>query len=105
VRNCKVNSHSRLLVESVDKHFDALHAVNDASLRVPARAIHGLIGPNGAGKTSLFNILSGFLAADAGRVTFAGTSLLELRPRDRASASPGRFRTSPYSDSSRVSTT
>jgi branched-chain amino acid transport system permease protein len=72
-----------LLVESVDKHFDALHAVNDASLRVSARAIHGLIGPNGAGKTSLFNILSGFLAADAGRVTFDGTSLLELRPRDR----------------------
>jgi len=28
-------------VQSVDKHFDALHAVNDASLRVPARAIHG----------------------------------------------------------------
>ena len=75
--------HELLLVESVDKHFDALHAVNDASLRVPARAIHGLIGPNGAGKTSLFNILSGFLAAEAGRVTFAGTSLLELRPRDR----------------------
>jgi branched-chain amino acid transport system permease protein len=72
-----------LLVESVDKHFDALHAVNNASLRVPARAIHGLIGPNGAGKTSLFNILSGFLGADAGRVTFAGTSLLELSPRDR----------------------
>jgi branched-chain amino acid transport system permease protein len=75
--------HELLLVQSVDKHFDALHAVNDASLRVLARAIHGLIGPNGAGKTSLFNILSGFLAADAGWVTFAGTSLLELRPRDR----------------------
>jgi branched-chain amino acid transport system permease protein len=75
--------HELLLVESVDKHFDALHAVNNASLRVSARAIHGLIGPNGAGKTSVFNILSGFLAADAGRVTFAGTSLLELHPRDR----------------------
>jgi ABC-type branched-subunit amino acid transport system ATPase component len=75
--------HELLVVESVDKHFDALHAVNEASLRVPACAIHGLIGPNGAGKTSLFNILSGFLAADTGRATFAGTSLLELLPRDR----------------------
>jgi branched-chain amino acid transport system permease protein len=72
-----------LLVESVDKHFDALHAVDAASLRVPVGAIHGLIGPNGAGKTSLFNIISGFLDADGGRVAFAGTSLLDLRARDR----------------------
>ena len=72
-----------LLVEAVDKHFDALHAVNSASLMVPAGGIHGLIGPNGAGKTSLFNIISGFLAADGGRVEFAGQSLLELRARDR----------------------
>ena len=72
-----------LLVESVDKHFDALHAVNGASLRVPVGGIHGLIGPNGAGKTSLFNIISGFLDADSGRIAFAGTSLLGLRARDR----------------------
>jgi branched-chain amino acid transport system permease protein len=72
-----------LLVEAVDKRFDALHAVNAASLRVPVGRIHGLIGPNGAGKTSLFNIISGFLDADSGRVTFAGKSLLELQARDR----------------------
>jgi branched-chain amino acid transport system permease protein len=72
-----------LLVEAVDKHFDALHAVNSASLMVPAGGIHGLIGPNGAGKTSLFNIISGFLEADSGRVEFAGKSLLKLRARDR----------------------
>jgi ABC-type branched-subunit amino acid transport system ATPase component/ABC-type branched-subunit amino acid transport system permease subunit len=74
-----------LRVEAVDKHFDALHAVNAASLSVPVGGIHGLIGPNGAGKTSLFNIISGFLNADSGRVVFAGMSLLELRARDRIS--------------------
>nr|WP_284701099.1 branched-chain amino acid ABC transporter ATP-binding protein/permease [Rhodoplanes tepidamans] len=72
-----------LVVEGVDRHFGALHAVNAAHLTVPVGGIHGLIGPNGAGKTSLFNIVSGFLAADAGRVAFDGTSLLELAPRDR----------------------
>ena len=72
-----------LLVEAVDKHFDALHAVDAASLAVPVGAIHGLIGPNGAGKTSLFNIISGFLAADGGRIEFAGEPLLDLRARDR----------------------
>jgi branched-chain amino acid transport system permease protein len=72
-----------LLVEAIDKHFDALHAVNSATLMVPAGGIHGLIGPNGAGKTSLFNIISGFLEADSGRVEFAGKPLLKLRARDR----------------------
>ncbi len=72
-----------LVLRHVDKHFDALHAVNDASMTVAVRGIHGLIGPNGAGKTSLFNIISGFLDADSGQVEFAGTSLLERQARDR----------------------
>jgi branched-chain amino acid transport system permease protein len=77
------SSEVLLRVEDVDKHFDALHAVDHAKLVVPAAGIHGLIGPNGAGKTSLFNIISGFLKADDGRVEFSGTSLLELQARDR----------------------
>jgi branched-chain amino acid transport system permease protein len=72
-----------LCVEGIDKHFDALHAVDRANLAVPIGGIHGLIGPNGAGKTSLFNIISGFLQADDGRIEFAGNSLLELQARDR----------------------
>jgi ABC-type branched-subunit amino acid transport system ATPase component len=72
-----------LRVDGVDKHFGALHAVNAACLSVPAGGIHGLIGPNGAGKTSLFNIISGFLEADAGRVELAGTPLLALPARRR----------------------
>ena len=77
------SSQVLLRVEGVDKHFDALHAVNSANLVVPVAGIHGLIGPNGAGKTSLFNIMSGFLEADSGKVEFAGTSLLNLQARDR----------------------
>ncbi len=72
-----------LIVEAINKHFDALHAVDDANLKVACGGIHGLIGPNGAGKTSLFNIISGFLDADDGRVTFGGASLLAMRARDR----------------------
>jgi branched-chain amino acid transport system ATP-binding protein len=40
----------------------------------------GLIGPNGAGKTTVFNLLSGFLAQDAGEVRFEGRSLTGLKP-------------------------
>jgi branched-chain amino acid transport system permease protein len=72
-----------LVVRDVDKHFDALHAVNKATMTVNVGGIHGLIGPNGAGKTSLFNIISGFLDADSGSVDFAGIPLLKLQARDR----------------------
>jgi branched-chain amino acid transport system permease protein len=72
-----------LVLKDVNKHFDALHAVNSASLTVTAGGLHGLIGPNGAGKTSLFNIISGFLDADSGHVAFDGASLLGGVARDR----------------------
>ncbi len=72
-----------LAVRGIDKHFDALHAVNTADLSVPVGGIHGLIGPNGAGKTSLFNIISGFLDADNGQISFVGSPILNLKARDR----------------------
>ncbi len=86
VKLCEKSGESEeplLVLRGVDKHFDALHAVNRADLMVPVAGIHALIGPNGAGKTSLFNIISGFLQADNGDIEFAGKSLLELQARDR----------------------
>ena len=81
---CHAGAATTLLkVEDVDRRFGALQALKGAWLEMPAGGLHGLIGPNGAGKTSLFNIISGFLEADAGEVSFAGTELLKLGPRDR----------------------
>jgi len=37
-----------------------------------------VIGPNGAGKTTLFNILTGFIRPDTGRISFQGQALLDL---------------------------
>jgi branched-chain amino acid transport system ATP-binding protein len=54
-----------------------LQAVNFA---VPDHAIVSLIGPNGAGKTSLFNCITGFYKPQQGKISFAGTELLPLKP-------------------------
>jgi ABC-type branched-subunit amino acid transport system ATPase component len=61
-----------LEVEGVAKRFGGVAAVADCSLQVPEGTVTALIGPNGSGKTTLFNIVTGYLPADAGAICFAG---------------------------------
>jgi branched-chain amino acid transport system permease protein len=69
-----------LELSGVVRAFGGLKAVDGVSLAVAEGAIHGIIGPNGAGKTTLFNVINGFLPADAGSIRFAGAELSGLRP-------------------------
>lgn len=75
---------SLLSVQDVSKAFGGVRAVSDVSLEVNQGSIVGLIGTNGAGKTTLFNIISGFLGADSGRVTLDGEDVLSLKPHQIA---------------------
>ncbi len=61
-----------LQVEAAVKRFGGLVAVNQVSLELRAGEILAVIGPNGAGKSTLFNLLTGVLRADGGRITLAG---------------------------------
>ena len=72
-----------LTVHDVTKIFGGVHAVDGASLSVQEGTITALIGPNGSGKTTLFNIITGYLKADAGLVEFDG--------RDVTGAHPGKL--------------
>ena len=69
-----------LEVSGISKSFGGLQAVSEASLKVSEGSIVSLIGPNGAGKTTLFAIISGFLKADSGTVSFYGDALGGLKP-------------------------
>ena len=69
-----------LEVRGVSKRFGGIQAVDDLTLGMAEGEILALIGPNGAGKTTAFNLISGFLAPDAGTIAFRGRSLLGLRP-------------------------
>ncbi|MGH2881611.1 MAG: ATP-binding cassette domain-containing protein, partial [Solirubrobacteraceae bacterium] len=59
-------------------------AVDDASFTVEAGSITALIGPNGAGKTTMFDLISGFLRPDSGRVLHDEQDLSGRRPEDIA---------------------
>ena len=73
-----------LHADRVTKRFKGLVAVNDVSLAVERGSITALIGPNGAGKTTLFNVLSGFMGADSGTVSFEGGKINQLPPHRRS---------------------
>jgi ABC-type branched-subunit amino acid transport system ATPase component len=66
--------------KGVTRRFGGLTAVDAVNFRVGRGEIVGLIGPNGAGKTTFFQVLSGFLAPDAGEVFFKGESIVGLKP-------------------------
>ena len=79
-----------LSVQDVTKTFGALRAVDSCCLDVTAGVIAGLIGPNGAGKTTLFNILSGLLAPDSGKIFMNGQEVTHLPAHKRAGLGVGR---------------
>jgi branched-chain amino acid transport system ATP-binding protein len=75
-----------LEVRDVVRSFGGVRAVDGASLDVEAASITSLIGPNGAGKSTLFNIVSGFLRAEAGTVSLEGRRIDRLPPHRIARA-------------------
>jgi ABC-type branched-subunit amino acid transport system ATPase component len=64
-----------LEVRNITKTFGTVRAVNSASLTVEPHTITALIGPNGSGKTTLFNLVTGYLKPDSGRVSFRGRDI------------------------------
>jgi ABC-type branched-subunit amino acid transport system ATPase component len=69
-----------LEVRGLIKRFLGVTAVDGVDLAVEPGELVSLIGPNGSGKTTLFNCVTGYLAADGGRVTFRGHELSGAPP-------------------------
>jgi branched-chain amino acid transport system ATP-binding protein len=69
-----------LRIEGIDKSFDEFMAVNGAGLNVGKGELVAVIGPNGAGKTTLFNLITGQLKPDKGKITFMEEDITNLPP-------------------------
>jgi ABC-type branched-subunit amino acid transport system ATPase component/ABC-type branched-subunit amino acid transport system permease subunit len=72
------------------KRFGGIVAVAGFNIVLKSGTITGLIGPNGAGKTTAFNLLTGFLALDSGKITFRGRDIAGLKPHDIVRAGVAR---------------
>ena len=69
-----------LVVSGISKQFSGVKAVDDASFTVRPGEVHGLVGPNGAGKSTALGIVSGFIAPDAGSITYRDRELTGTVP-------------------------
>jgi branched-chain amino acid transport system ATP-binding protein len=69
-----------LRVDGLSKSFGGLQAVHDVDLEIQSGEMSAIIGPNGAGKTTLFNLVTGHLRKDSGRVSFKGNDITHLPP-------------------------
>ncbi len=69
-----------LEIRKVTKRFGGLIALSEFELDVQQGEILGLIGPNGSGKTTTFNVITGFLKPDSGKVILGGKDITSLQP-------------------------
>ena len=74
----------------VSVSFGGIAALDDVSLAAGHGEVVGIIGPNGAGKTTLFDVVSGFVRPDAGRVLVHGVDVAHRTPAARARLGLGR---------------
>lgn len=79
-----------LSLHSVSKSFGALKVTDDVTFDLRAGEALGIIGPNGAGKSTLFNLITGNIAPDQGRVLLDGRDVTRTPPMERVRAGIGR---------------
>ena len=79
-----------LSLENVSKAFGALKVTDAVTFAVPRGEALGIIGPNGAGKSTLFNLITGNLLPNAGRIEFLGRDVTRLPAMERVRMGIGR---------------
>jgi branched-chain amino acid transport system ATP-binding protein len=81
---------SIIALHNVSKSFGALKVTQNATFDVPVGQALGIIGPNGAGKSTLFNLITGNIPADKGRIEFLGEDVTKASAMERCLAGVGR---------------
>src|ERR1700733_9273048 len=79
-----------LRLTGVSKRYGAVQVTDGISFAVERGETYGILGPNGAGKTTLFNLISGDVRVDAGRIDYEGRDVTALKPHQRCHAGSGR---------------
>lgn len=79
-----------LRTRDVTIHFGGIAALSEVDLTIQNKEIVGLLGPNGAGKSTLFNVITGFLRPDFGRILLEEDDISHFLPYERVRVGLGR---------------
>jgi branched-chain amino acid transport system ATP-binding protein len=79
-----------LSLEHASKRFGSLKVIDDLSFSLAPGEALGVLGPNGAGKSTMFNLITGDLRPDSGRVLHNGEDITRLRASLRCRRGIGR---------------
>jgi branched-chain amino acid transport system ATP-binding protein len=79
-----------LALDRVSKRYGSLTVTDDLSFSLAEGEALGVLGPNGAGKSTMFNLVTGDVRPDAGRVLHKGEDITGLAPSARCRRGIGR---------------
>ena len=83
-------SNVALSVQHLNKSFGGIAATQDVSMDFPQGSLTAIIGPNGAGKTTFFNLISGALKPDSGKVLLEGDDITRMSSAEIVTKGIGR---------------
>ncbi len=79
-----------LQIQNLVKEFDGIKAADVLSFEIEENSIVALVGPNGSGKTTVFNLITGFLRPNKGRIFFERREIISFSPYKIAQLGIGR---------------
>jgi ABC-type branched-subunit amino acid transport system ATPase component len=78
-------------IRKLSKKIGGIRAVRNCSFEIKKNSIVAVIGPNGAGKSTLFNLISGVIREDRGKIFFKGIDITKFNPAKRSNLGISRL--------------
>ena len=71
------NSQPIISLENISLSFGKRKILDNVTFKVNHGQILGMLGPNGVGKSTIFNLITGLIKPDSGKIKFDGIDVID----------------------------